>query len=167
MFVFVAFCSLHSLLSFFRYMLHDPRLIGLSSCVVPVIIKRENLFCGSRFVSRTVLDIFWDSEEHDFYFSCWLDYVGPHEKRHENTSGNFRTLPGDCSPKKVKFFSDYRLFMTGTIILLFHHTYVTYRTVRLSILFTVPGYITTPPSISLHSAPLAVWLSHWVTIYLL
>ena len=76
----------------------------------------ERALIGSRFFSRTVLEFFWDSEEHDFHFSCWRDSVRPHEKRHENTSGNFGTVPGDCSPKKKSyFFSNYRLVMTGTI----------------------------------------------------
>ena len=38
--------------------------------IVPVITKREILFFGSVFFSRTVLDFFLDSEEHDFHFSC-------------------------------------------------------------------------------------------------
>ena len=37
-------------------------------CIVPVITKREILFFSSRFFSRTVLEFFWDSEEHDFHF---------------------------------------------------------------------------------------------------
>ena len=30
----------------------------------------ERALIGSRFFSRTVLEFFWDFEEHDFHFSC-------------------------------------------------------------------------------------------------
>ena len=76
-------------------------------CIVPVITKREILFFSSRFFSRTVLEFFWDSEEHDFHFSCWRDWhlqCTTSWKRHASTSGDFRTVPGDCSPKKSRIF---------------------------------------------------------------